>query len=455
MLSDIQVQTIAEDRSMNLFLADTRQLLELVRDDFLSQGVRARAFAELVARWCLSRNGEIDSALDRMWPDWSRDFKPWYDGCAAFSRTLPESEWKEPANLPSSVICVRERLLRLFAVDGFIPVIVRNGKEISAFFIPFELDEELPSGSVVYYDYSSVTEWHDMASAFDGVKCRCRLQMLPEEDMHFEGESLMLPLRMAAWRKFDPSFPKYDPLRVVATGRFDASGHLAEVDVKAKFDAFGGQFSEALFIAPDGCGEIGSGCSSFVRLDCGISRPTLKGSLIKILERTDWVRMTYEYALRRFSDLYAEVDRENHARWNDLAERLSRFRATVNPRRDGVRYLQFMMMLVTALCHAGKTDEAKDVRDETYRYAVENGHEALALRLQIDAVVIAQAAGTSKGVVNFLMIWTDGLNHSTDLKKATCRCATTERPCRCSLGALCSDCRDSPSWRQKRMRRKP
>lgn len=393
MFSYLQLLHVARDRPVNLFLADTRELVSLVEDNISPLFYRNRALAELVARWCLSGNSKIDGMLAAIWEEWDSDFKPWYcsDLLWLQNRRLPDAQWNDPEGFRGFVSCLRTRLLNLFRIDGFIPTYDKGVVR----FIPFELDGSLRSGGIVYYNGEPVVEWQgecrDSIGKYESVGCR--LQMCPEEKVSLRGASLMLPLRMACWRTHDPLFPRYDVLRVVATGAFDNQNRLVEVGVLPKLNGMKEQFKDAVLLGPDGQGNIPEHERRFKRLDCGITEDELRKAIIAELESTDCVSMSYRYALSRLPDMHAEVDRENHARWCNMADRLYRLRDGVPRERDGEHYLQFVMMLVTALCHAGRTDEARHEIYCAYRFAEETNKVPFALKLQINAMVVAQDDG--------------------------------------------------------------
>ena len=78
MFTDSQLDDIVENRHINLFLAETSELVSLFEDSFYRTKSRCRALAELVARWCLSDDQEIDKKIREGWNEWNSNFKPWY-----------------------------------------------------------------------------------------------------------------------------------------------------------------------------------------------------------------------------------------------------------------------------------------------------------------------------------------------------------------------------------------
>lgn len=396
MFTDEQLDNIAADRPINLFLAETSELVSLFEDSYCPTKSRCRVLAELVARWCLSDDQEIDKKIREVWNEWNSNFKPWYltslfccDRCQ-----LPKKLWKAPDGLPEFVGCLRERLVNLFMIDGFIPVYDKK-KDITRF-IPFMLDEKLSSSDIVYYDGQSVKEWQNEVrdSLGKDVSIGCRLLMLEEKDFSFCGSSLMLPIRMAYWRRTKgDSFPRYNVLRVLATGAFDKQERLVAVGISQKLEGLKEQFKDAILFGPDENCDISNDERQFKRLDCGIGQDELYRKIITELENTDCVAVSYRYILRRLPEIFAEVDRDNHNHWSDLADRLSKMKSAITRGRDVELTLQLMMMYITALCHAGKTEETQRAIDEAYSLATENNKLGEMLRLQIDAMVVAQDSG--------------------------------------------------------------
>lgn len=390
------LQDIAEKRPENLLLAGTPELLAFAGDGGNDADLRRAALAELVARWCLSAEEQLEKSLAeavgeswRAFVDWYRVERPWTG-----ERTLPErpGQWKDPPGLPGFESVLRRRLQRLFAADGFIPVC----SGASAWFIPFAFDDA--ADGAVWSDGAEIAAWSGaVREALAGTGRRgIRLQLRDGAELSrgVEGRSLMLPVRMAALRGKKDGLPLYDPLRVLATGEFDGNFQLRDVKLAPKFEAAKKQLPDAVFFAPDVPGAVDRTERAFHPLDAGLDEKAVFGSIRDALERTcGCLYMTRDYALRRLPDMRPFVDRENHGRWSEVADQLERLEDAVARRRNPEEWLEFHSLLATALCHAGRTEESKARTGEAMAFARKHGFTAKVLRLQVTAAVNAQDLG--------------------------------------------------------------
>lgn len=394
-MTEFELLDVAERRPENLLLASAEQLEGFAFDECNGPDLRCAVVAELVARWCLSGDAGLGKFLSgvmgesawRAFSDWYNVERLWTD-----SHSLPgeHGAWRDPALFPGLEEALRRRLERLFSVHGFIPVFNSAG----AWFIPFRLDAEVPGAA--WSDGKPVEEWSDPVSrALSGTgMCGIRIQLRngPELSASVTGKSLMLPVWMAAQR--GRSLPRYDVLRVLATGAFDGAFQLSDVAVGPKFDAMKSQFRDAILFAPNAPGEIGQGSRGFFPLDEGMDEQALLRRIRDGLEGSAGVvSMTRDYALRRLPDMDSRVDRENHNRWCAVATQLECLKNAVDPGRDPGKWLEFSSLLATALCHAGRTDDSRACSREAMSFASAHGFAAKALRLQVTSAVSAQDLG--------------------------------------------------------------
>ena len=386
--------TIADRRPENLLLIDANRLLEFIRDDFNAQDLRATALAELVARWCVSGDAELARQLSVLLGDAWRSFSEWFNVNRQWTgaRFRPDElpGWKNQVVFLGFREMLRRRLDRLFDADGFIPVF----DDFRGNFIPFQLETSVDGA--VWNDGTPIEAWEAPVSrALRGTGYRgIRVQLRPGPESSVKGESLMLPVRMAALRGKPNGLPGYDVLRVLATGRFDDAFHLADVGLRLKIDAVKKQFRDAIFFGPDVPGAASDAERFFCRLESGLDECAVLQRIREALERTPGcVKMSRDYALRRLPDMMAHVDRENHHRWNEVAEQLERLKNALSERRDPETWLEFCSLLATALCHAGRTEDSKRCAAEATAFAQSHGYLAKALRLKVTAAVNAQDLG--------------------------------------------------------------
>lgn len=403
--SGFWLQELILKRPENVFLASEEGLKAFVSDaGFNGSDERSIALAELVVRWCLSANEELSKYLADILPDWNA-FVQWYLGEDwGVSRELPSetAKWRDPEGIPGCEARVRERLKLLFQADGFIPVYDSCSADVDkTWFIPFILEISEDSVSrVVYSNGEDIPEWQEQVeAALKGLTSyRCRLLMQREPGFNPTGDSLMLPLRLAAWRKLGrDSFPQYDVFRVLATGAFDGNNRLKAVGVSRKLNKLKSAFCKAVLIAPDAPGEVDQNDRAILRIDCGALEDELREQIQRFLERSQYSSITWRYALGRLSALNREVDVRNRGKWCEQADFLRRINECVKVRNPDA-YLDFLRLYAVTLCHAGKTDESRRVNRTTYDFALGRGEIGKALRLQVEAIVVAQDAGDLESI---------------------------------------------------------
>lgn len=407
-MTEQELLTIAEERPENLLLVETGLLFSFVDDKYNAPDLRELALAELVARWCLSGNKELVSKFaDIMGDVWMGDvwrrFSDWFNinrqWTSAHFRPEDFPGWKNPDEFPDFGRVLRRRLDRLFDANGFIPVC----NSLGVWFIPFQLEESLEGAAWAGADGTEVTTWREPVSrALHGTDYRgIRLQLRQGGEVSVTGESLMLPVRMAALRgrprrlpHYEPcGLPHYDVLRVLATGAFDEQFRLADVELRPKVDAAVKQFRDAVFFGPDVPGEMAAS-KCFHGLESGLGEQAVFQRIRDELERMPGcVKMNRDYALKRLPDMASHVDRENHHRWNEVAGQLEQIKKALFQWRDPGTWLEFCSLLATALCHAGRTEESRRCVCDAMSFARKNGYLAKALRLQVTAAVNAQDLG--------------------------------------------------------------
>lgn len=392
-MTELQLLTIVEERPENLLFAETERLLAFFHNGFNASDLRETVLAELIVRWCLSGNKKLEGELAVVMGDVWRCFSDWFNINRQWTSTRfrPESipGWADPDELPGLGIILRRRLDRLFDANGFIPVC--NG--FGVWFIPFQLDESLKGAA--WADRTEVTTWCEpvcralLGTDYSGI----RIQLRQGGEVSVTGESLMLPVRMAALRGRPWGLPHYDVLRVLATGAFDEQFHLADVELRPKVDAAVKQFRDVVFFGPDVPGEVVE-CKYFRCLESGLDEQAVFQRIRDELEQMPGcVKMNRDYALQRLPDMASHVDRENYCRWNEVAAQLEQIQGALSPWRDPGTWLEFCSLLATALCHAGRTEESRRCVCDDMSFARENGYLAKALRLQVTAAVNAQDLG--------------------------------------------------------------
>lgn len=393
-ISDLKFQEILEERPQNLLFAAEEQLKVAADDEGQSQECRATCLAELAARWAINGNPGLGEWLGARLDFW-RDFRDWHSvNMWPSERRLPENAggWR---NGPGKIDCeavLRVRMRRLFAVDGFVAVYdAADARGGGAWFLPFELVDRNPGGAAMQWeDGTAMEEWSAAAETVLGGGKAARLLLLPEEGVGFGGESLMLALQAAVWRK-EEDFPKYDPLRVAATGIL-RNGKLESVATGRKLAAFKETFGKDAALVGPRTGEIAEGERNYLAFDCGADLDEMRGRLKREFERKGLAEINWRYARKRMTELRCDVNLTNLNRWGELAELLEKMALRLEG-RDENAHLECRMLHAVALCHAGRTEEARCANSAAYEIARGLGREGAMMRLQAGAMVVAQDSG--------------------------------------------------------------
>lgn len=376
-----------ERESRSAMLYGTEELLKVaVRPDFAADHKRA-AKAELLLRFYLSprRGDDVDSPIAAVLAEWmgTECLSDFLTKCEVAENSQSFDDVLDHMNSSCSasfgvkdVDAVSMSFRPYIEADGVIPVFSPEGGHL----IPFRFVERTSSPCVM--DGSDVgvciDEWSQYLAAMPDIDMDVRVECPQLDGMRFEGDSLMLPLRMAWWRKRS-DLPRYRPLRFISTGAF-RGGRLAPVatdekESKIKMDVKGG-----LLVKPgNGKREI----------DVGLEKDDVLDKLKVLAEETTACESIY--ALKRLEDFEALVHRENSADWATVILRLDNASAKLNRHVYPDAFLSMLMLRSTARCHAGRTEDAARLNREARAFAAgKPEYEARLLRAEIEGLVIMQ-----------------------------------------------------------------
>ena len=271
---------------------------------------------------------------------------------------------------------------------GFIPVCSPDGQGffIPFHFIPCDSDEAIPDISDL--NGVPITAWSDAYrqalprdTRFHCI-VHCYQDILPEP---LTGPSFMLPVRLAAVRKTDPAFPRYNRLRLLATGEI-RDDRLVPVDTKAKYEAAKKSFASPVLLYPENSDFEGD--RRFAQ-DLSCSRPLsrIREDICRIVEARSLIYPDYSYAMNRLSSLEKEIRHDNCGKWEFMFDRLNNITGAILPSRNPERHLLGMMLKSSVYCHMGHTPAALEWNRKAKDFAASRGMKKQLLRLEIEELI--------------------------------------------------------------------
>ena len=223
---------------------DLRDSLEIIPE----QRQKAVILSELFFRTLLKQDPETDRVIETYLPDGELyHFRCNYS--TEMQEIPPERLWHDyPTQLSRLThISLLSKLEKFSRTDGFIPLILPS--RTGSAFLPFYL-EPSEKGCLTDLHGNEIPEWSGYIKQLTR-SFRVRIEA-DIEDGPFTGNSLMLPVQIAIWRKEKSEFfPQYDILRLLSTGAFNESGVLASVEVIPKLNAARNSFSGYIFCIPE------------------------------------------------------------------------------------------------------------------------------------------------------------------------------------------------------------
>ena len=334
----------------------------------MSESFRAVCVAEFFRRWFITRSGETAAVIDSLLPN--RERESLKEVLQEFFNALPSREkltgdlWKteEPFSLKCQA-AVRSVLIRLcWETAGFIPVYMGE----KAFFIPFSFEKG--PRQVVDLTGKRLEIWSESyAEAVDadfGYTCviHCVQEGLPP----LTGNSLMLPLLLASWRK--KKLLSYNHLRLLATGAIEKDT-LKAVETAAKAQALKAAFPDAGFLFPEST-KYCADRSNEIPLSIGMTKTQLLARMPEIIELHGLQTPNLGDAIRRLPRLMEEREGITD-KWGKLLKRTRYHKKSIS-KHDIAHSREYMLVLMlesSILCHMGKTQEALKINKKAQNFA--------------------------------------------------------------------------------------
>ena len=388
--------TIARCAPENLLACRSEDLLRIAHDGYTySDEVRIPCIAELFVRRTVFQSRSVeDAAIDALLPNGER--------CEFLSRMSPlrinsygEADrvgWTPKSEFSKQCLCaVKSKCRLVYGADGFVPVYDTATRE--AMFIPFSFETSSGNDLVVRDIANQVSEnwtdcWRELASDSPAnehydVILSCSLEYFGTQTV---GRSLMLPL-LLAWKRKCGQLPRYDILRLLATGAI-ADGSLAAVEVEEKLDVARREMPTAYFVYP------GMGTETVprqeVRRPIGERTSDTIATVDKFVVEKGLANLDYRSAYCRLVAMEAEVRGSAFGGWDAIVGRLSHLSEAIPEFRDGENHLLGLMLLSAAYCHAGDTESALRANCRALDYARSHGFEDRELRLEVEKLVCLQ-----------------------------------------------------------------
>ncbi len=278
---------------------------------------------------------------------------------------------------------VEDVVRRMVSADGFIPVFSSD----DAYLLPFHFVERKgPAARVADSFGTELPEWSRCLGELQDIKYDVVVDVRVEDRSQLTGDSLMLPLQLAAWRREGAMhFPQYSILRLYATGSLHG-GRLGFVDTKEK-ESKVGEIDGALFVRPVDCsqGEL----DRRGQLRAGDSLERCRSAIAEWAET-----MTVcdpSYAIKRLDKFDRRVRTAKGQDWKTVCLALENLTGGFDREMEPESYLLGLMIRGAAACHSGDTEEAARLNREAAAFAVGKPEYAIELlRIRIAQLVILQ-----------------------------------------------------------------
>lgn len=394
-LSPKTIRTILPEKLPSVLLFFSTEELDRLLTGALSSERKVYIAAELFLRYLFNPDKTIKSILDRSFKNRETDnFHALFHNIfpVAGADQIPSRLWVSADPFSSACeITLRKQLTELFSEDnisGFIPVYSPDG---SGYLLPFHFtekkDPENTAPAIYDLDGQIVENWLEnyrkIISPIADSDCiiHCRQEFLP---FPLSGPSFMLPLYLAAERKFSQGFPQYDRFRLLSTGEISGN-QLIPVKTAEKAAAVRKAFPDAVFLYPENI-EF-STHPSLIRLSCSAELPEVMEQICRIIEARSLILPDYRYAMKRLKKIEEETRHDNHNRWDFMLSRLETNAAAINEYRDPELYLLCLMLKSSIFCHMGDTGKALEWNHKAKDFAAKHHFEKQLLRLEVEELI--------------------------------------------------------------------
>jgi len=181
----------------------------------------------------------------------------------------------------------------------------------------------------------------------------------------------MFPVFLADRRKNDPAFPKYDRLRLMATGAIE-NHYLVPVEMGQKVSAMKKTFPSAWMIYPESSKYLSDGEQS-LSISCTLPLTNALEQVCRIIEAKSLAFPDLATAMNRIKLIEHETRHENINQWEFMLKRLQNNAAAIGKRRSPEGYLLCLMLQSVICCHNGDTHRAIAFNQEAQIFAKEHG----------------------------------------------------------------------------------
>lgn len=269
------------------------------------------------------------------------------------------------------------------SADGFIPVFSSD----DAYLLPFHFVKRQGSVATVTDAFGTeLREWSGYLGELQSIKFDVIVDVRAEDGSQLTGDSLMLPLQVAAWRREGAMhFPQYSILRLYASGSLHG-GRLGFVDTKEK-ESKVGEIDNALFVRPVNCSQ--DELDRRGKLHAGTP---LERCRIAIAEWAETMTVCDpSYAIKRLDEFDKRVRTAKGQDWKTVCMALENLTGGFDKELEPDSYLLGLMIRSAAACHSGETAESTRLNHEAEAFAVGRPeYEASLLRIRIEQLVILQ-----------------------------------------------------------------
>ena len=263
--------------------------------------------------------------------------------------------------------------------DGVLPVFNDSG----AYILPFSfVGANVERPQVVDRSGATLPEWTRWLRAIMDISIDRDVQVNVHANEHVRdsGDSMMLPVAMAWFRKHD-KLPRYNPLRFIATGSL-RGGRLGDVSVEEKAAKIDRDVDRGVLVRP-GNGREPWTIPTGARLDRVLE-------FLKAMSEGDY-ECSPNYAHQRLVSLDGTIRSGHVGEWAPLVKRLDKIWDALDPSVDVEDHLHGLMLRSAARCHAGDTKAAVMLNDEAAEIARSRpDFKAQLLRLEVEELVLLQ-----------------------------------------------------------------
>lgn len=343
---------------------------------------RRHALSELLVRYVLAPRKYIDSGIGRVLSNWlgQEILSELHDLCITCASGVSDADCDSVIGELEGIskedkIAIANAVKPYLKADGIIPVI----QGAQSWLLPFYFSPRNGEPKVTDARKNRLSEWSGYLAELDEITEDVIVCFRADGGIQATGDSLMLPIMMAWWRKHDKDMPQYRPMRFFSTGSLHA-GLLGEVDVKEKGEKIALDIDGGFLVKP---GVGGSAGEIAVKSDLG----EIKALIRKWAEEVTICDASY--AVRHLEDFDKLVRQTNYTDWESVNRRLDNISERLRQRVSPDAWLDFMMLKCAARCHAGRTEDALELNRQAREFAASKlRFSDRLLRLEIESLVI-------------------------------------------------------------------